>query len=116
MLNVVLIHPIHNYFLNSGQWAWNCRCSSFSFFDRWNKLNLPDESRWHILALWQEQMAQIKNTMTADRDAAMAAMQSKLEAQFQEHQKRLEKVQQVRALMTLVPGSLKLRNVFRNEM
>ena len=49
-------------------------------------------------------MAQIKDTMTADRDAAMAAMESKMEAQFQEHQKKLQEVQQVRALIT-VPTS-----------
>ena len=64
-------------------------------------------------------MAQIKDTMTADRDAAMAAMESKMEAQFQEHQKKLQEVQQVRAPpITLVPPSrLKFREVFlRNEM
>lgn len=66
----------------------------------------------------QEQMAQIKDTMTADRDAAMAAMEFKMEAQFQEHQKKLQEVQQVRAPITLVPPSrLKFREVFlRNEM
>jgi hypothetical protein len=63
-------------------------------------------------------MAQIKDTMTADRDAAMAAMESKMEAQFQEHQKKMQEVQQVSAPITLVPTSrLKFREVFlRNEM